>query len=146
MPPARAGPLTAAIVGTGASSSRVIARTIGDESGAPVRRSLRSAPAQNAGGAWSSTIARASPAAIAASATSSAALSPVTSRVDSALRFSGEFSVIVATPSATAARTASSDAMRCIIAGGHARARNASTSARSRVRRIGGRALTMSHR
>ena len=41
------------------------ARTIGDESGGPDRRSLRSAPAQNAGGTWSSTIARTDPSATA---------------------------------------------------------------------------------
>ena len=38
IPPARTGPLTAAIVGTSASISRVKARTIGRESGTPRRR------------------------------------------------------------------------------------------------------------
>ena len=68
MPPARAGPLTAAIVGTSASIRRRRARTIEVESGGPARRSLRSAPAQNAGGTWVSTIARADPSAAADSA------------------------------------------------------------------------------
>ena len=48
-PPARTAPSTAATVGCSASISRSRTRTIGVESGVPLERSFRSAPAQNAG-------------------------------------------------------------------------------------------------
>ena len=108
IPPARAGPSTAAIVGTSASISRRRARTIGEESGAPVRRSLRSAPAQNAGGTWVRTMARTDPSVTPASATSRARLRSSTNCLDRALRLAGESRVIVATASSTATCTSSS--------------------------------------
>ena len=73
-PPARAGPATAAIVGTGAVHQPLQARRrSARESAGPVRRSLRSAPAQNTGGVWSTTTTRTLPSAMPRSARSSAA-------------------------------------------------------------------------
>ena len=95
IPPARTAPPTAATVGCAASINRSRTRTIGVESGGPVDRSFRSAPAQNAGPSLVSTMTR-TPAVD--SIWSSRSPSSATSWRDSALRLGCESSVIVAIP------------------------------------------------
>ena len=57
IPPARTGPVDGGDRRHGGVHQPLrTARTTGAESGGPLRRSLRSAPAQNAGGVWVSTI------------------------------------------------------------------------------------------
>src|SRR3954454_8897038 len=101
IPPARTGPLTAAITGAPIVPRRSIARTNDVESTSPVDRSLRSAPAQKTGAVCDNTTTRA----FAASASSSAWCRSASSCCDSALRLAGESSVIVAMSSATATLT-----------------------------------------
>ena len=97
-PPANAAPLTAAI--TGLSLSMMVVNTWGY--GTDLRPSmaapgglLRSAPEQNAGSAPVMTIQRTAGSSLAASRCS---YSSLTSTDESALRFSGRFSVIQAAP------------------------------------------------
>ena len=96
-PPARTGPFTAAIVGRSLSLSRFSAFTIGDESTLPVPRSLRSAPAQNVVPVWVRTIARGGR----GLGDVECAMESRTRPSESALRFAGESSVIVATRRST---------------------------------------------
>ena len=98
-------PRTAATTGFG---QRATLRRIAGSSrtpsspGAAAASSFRFIPEQNTGPRWSSTTTRTPGSAV---ATSSAALSPVRTAADSALRVSGESRVIVATPPATSSRT-----------------------------------------
>ena len=146
-PPARAGPFTAAIVGAATSINRFIAPTIGAESDGPERRSLRSAPAQNAGATWVSTMTRPAP-------DVDRRLGDVEGRVEVADELPGQRVAV--------GRRVEGDRDDLVLDGdvdqlvliGHGSertqassvARNASTSARSRVRRIGGSACTICHR
>ncbi len=97
-PPARAVPFSRQMTGFGLS--QISDRTSGNDAvtGASPRCSFRSAPEQNTGPVPVSTITRASGSASACSRLS--ARSP-SRRTDSALRFGGESSVIVAIPSAS---------------------------------------------
>ena len=127
IPPARTAPCTAAIVGTGESISRSSTRTNGRESGAPPSwdRSFRSAPAQNAGPSWRTTIARTPESTDSARAASSSA----TSCLERALRLCCESSVMLATPSPMSSRTSSpmpatvAPVTRLAVGGGSSRPR-----------------------
>ena len=97
------GKIAAAMVGRSVSMRRSSIDTKGPESAGASDRSFRSAPAQNAGPSWRSTIARAAQ----DSAASMPACNSPRSWRDSALRLCWESSVIVATPSVISTWTTS---------------------------------------